>query len=632
MLVLVALSSITLDFTKDFAFQGRYEVTKDRYEKIKRAIIGRPDVLINGQPDISGFVADMGRLPRNIQELLVQNYCMPDYTISDNSPDADLGAYTSQQLRCEGEYPAALVKWVPQPDWINATSTTLGYGWRGPYLTTKNPDYEPNAFSDGWGNSSTDHNYGWSIVHVDNAGNDIATINTALADIANATDLKIQSRGKNGGALDNTDTGYDVDYPATQPLWDWELNIREGITTSFQKIMGSCEFTREPCLSTGGIWQESCTFENTDNDNLCGNGDVTNPDIVDTLWIESLDYCKFNQTSCESPNGHASESGAWKTCHFTESSCPGISGSWNELFTTSANCTAAGGTWNVGTSDCTMIQAVCEGNGGSWDSNTAYCNTCDTTTPTTQIDCEAANRTWDGSTSTCNKINPTQCKDIKGAWQPSCTFNKAHCIHVNIDGIWDVAKAQCSLDGYISKDKCIEQQGSWKQDAEYIFMKVNHRGNVGLLTEFSEPEKIFEDGNYQTITFIFDGDQADADIDDLFIPIGESKIGVYKSHLTGDNETDCNTNGYDWSVRLTKCFNQTDDFYPASCSGLTEGTDCIDADGGAAPTTAPDSKLLANGMCDNVTVTECTDAGGFVVRNVINTLIIPHKNIGTINW
>lgn len=35
MLVLVALSSITLDFTKDFAFQGRYEVTKDRYEKNK---------------------------------------------------------------------------------------------------------------------------------------------------------------------------------------------------------------------------------------------------------------------------------------------------------------------------------------------------------------------------------------------------------------------------------------------------------------------------------------------------------------------------------------------------------------------------------------------------------------------
>ena len=48
MLILVALASVTLDFTKDFAFQGRYEVTKDRYEKIKRSIIGRPDVFIAG--------------------------------------------------------------------------------------------------------------------------------------------------------------------------------------------------------------------------------------------------------------------------------------------------------------------------------------------------------------------------------------------------------------------------------------------------------------------------------------------------------------------------------------------------------------------------------------------------------
>jgi len=143
MLILMALSSITLDFTKDFAFQGRYEVTKDRYDKLKRAIIGRPDVLINGQPDISGFVADMGRLPRNIQELLVQNYCMPDYTISVGNPDIPSTHLDNYKTWCETDYAAG--------DWEEQ-----GINWKGPYLTTTNPDYEANAFNDGWGNVPTD--------------------------------------------------------------------------------------------------------------------------------------------------------------------------------------------------------------------------------------------------------------------------------------------------------------------------------------------------------------------------------------------------------------------------------------------------------------------------------------------
>jgi len=648
MLVLVALSSITLDFTKDFAFQGRYEVTKDRYDKIKRAIIGRPDVLINGQPDISGFVADMGRLPRNIQELLVQNYCMPDYTISDNRPDADIiGTYATKQEWCEGEY-VATVEWVEQTAWVDPTATSLGYGWRGPYITAQNPDFQENAFSDGWGSFAvaiTDHNYGWRFVHEDASESVIATINTNLASIGNATTLDIQSLAKDqalGGS------GYDEDYPVSQPTIsqnDWLLNISYELTATFQKFMGSCQFTREPCLNSGGIWQEACTFQNADNNNLCGNGTTAIPDITGTLWLEALDYCKFNQASCESPNSHIAESGAWKTCHFSESSCSDISGSWNELFTTSTNCTNAGGVWNTTISHCEFSTLVnCEAAGGNWDSNTEYCNTCDIKTPAvcTGVDgvftgswpgdlseCNNAGGNWDGSNcvgaSLC-QFKPTQCDLAKGAWQPSCTFNKAHCEHANIDGIWNTAAVQCSLDGFISNEKCIEQQGEWVQDAEFIVMTVRSRNNDGTISvDTSEPERIFEDGNHQTISFVFDGDQATAAIDALVVPMGKNNIGVYKAYATTDNLADC---GFNWNVRLGTCFDQTDDFYPASCSGLDEAT-CEAADGGD---TVHPAILLANNMCDNVTVNECEAAGGHLIRNIMRMNFIANNQEPIFNW
>jgi len=274
MLVLVALSSITLDFTQDFAFQGRYEVTKDRYDKIKRAIIGRPDVLINGQPDISGFVADMGRLPRNIQELLVQNYCMPDYKISDNTVDGRPVAYMTNKAWCIGAYPSATVQWVEQTAWVAPAANSLSYGWRGPYITSQNADYEANAFSDGWGSiatADTDHNYGWNIVHRDNSGTNIVTIDANLADIADATQLVIQSYGKNAVA---GGSNYDVDYPEMQPVIktsDWLFDISKlnvDVKTPSPFSSGNyCEITnlslKNACLAASQLWSQDSFCHDT---------------------------------------------------------------------------------------------------------------------------------------------------------------------------------------------------------------------------------------------------------------------------------------------------------------------------------------------------------------------------------
>ena len=143
MLILVALTSVTLESTKDFAFQGRYEVTKDRYDKIKRAIIGRPDVLINGQPDISGFVADMGRLPDNIRELFQSGYCVT----SGGSAPADLDTKFRPAL-CTGDWKWSTTKCTDNTNtseltcigghiWLGQKlSSGLLYGWNGPYISS----------------------------------------------------------------------------------------------------------------------------------------------------------------------------------------------------------------------------------------------------------------------------------------------------------------------------------------------------------------------------------------------------------------------------------------------------------------------------------------------------------------
>lgn len=230
MLILVAMASVTIETTSELAFQNRYEVTKDRYEKIKQAIIGRPDVLINGQPDISGFVADMGRLPFALQELIEEGFCS-DTTVFDN------GA-------CTGGTPPLV--------W-----TANGYGWNGPYISTDKAATDNRAISDGWGTSG-EGNYGWDVVFYSDS---LAT--TPTTTIANALTMKIQSLGKDGGA---GGADYDADYPldSAMPsikLNDWTINLANfSVSVIADSISGSCTpnpiVVNDPvtCELVGGSW------------------------------------------------------------------------------------------------------------------------------------------------------------------------------------------------------------------------------------------------------------------------------------------------------------------------------------------------------------------------------------------
>lgn len=126
------LASAGLLFTEGVEDQAKYDETKHRMELIRKAIIGDTTRTINGAPEVSGFAADMGRLPQCISELLVNE-------------------------TCEG---------VTIGPWTVDTDTGIGFGWRGPYIQViADRDGKPR-FRDGYGNVDTDtlqdnKDFGW---------------------------------------------------------------------------------------------------------------------------------------------------------------------------------------------------------------------------------------------------------------------------------------------------------------------------------------------------------------------------------------------------------------------------------------------------------------------------------------
>jgi prepilin-type N-terminal cleavage/methylation domain-containing protein len=115
--------------------QSKYDETKRRMELIKRAIVGDTSRTVNGSPEISGFVADMGRLPDCLLELVESKHCDG----SDYDP-ADL--------------------------WQLDSDTGLWRGWRGPYLDVQADSDGIKRFRDGFENTDSDlteysKNYGW---------------------------------------------------------------------------------------------------------------------------------------------------------------------------------------------------------------------------------------------------------------------------------------------------------------------------------------------------------------------------------------------------------------------------------------------------------------------------------------
>jgi len=119
--------------------QQRFELTRSRLQQIRHAIVGDTSRTLNGEPVISGFVADMGRLPESIEELV--------------------------------ELPAAGTEWraMDITHVIGLSTVVAGQlygGSRGPYLDVMAETSGVRAFRDGWGNPDEvgkESDFGWAV-------------------------------------------------------------------------------------------------------------------------------------------------------------------------------------------------------------------------------------------------------------------------------------------------------------------------------------------------------------------------------------------------------------------------------------------------------------------------------------
>lgn len=169
------LVSAGLLFTEGVEDQAKYDETKRRMELIRKAIIGDPTRTINGAPEISGFAADMGRLPYCLAELLVPG------EISGVPAD---NAFVSP---CSDGSNNIAIK-----SWQIAEGSNIGHGWRGPYIQVIPDSDNELRFRDGYGNGEDDDiNFGWRWLLFDEDGDSLSLLTEAKS----AVKASLQSAG-----------------------------------------------------------------------------------------------------------------------------------------------------------------------------------------------------------------------------------------------------------------------------------------------------------------------------------------------------------------------------------------------------------------------------------------------------
>jgi len=147
--VLGLITNLATEFVAQNSNQERFEATKARQAIIREAILGNPSATQNGEVQISGFIADMGRAPNNLRELLTnKGYC---------------GHKDHLEITERPEDPA----WNPETECNSAAGAAdtwvsdLGDEWQGPYIqgfelesiTYKSTSLQVRTFRDSWGNS-----------------------------------------------------------------------------------------------------------------------------------------------------------------------------------------------------------------------------------------------------------------------------------------------------------------------------------------------------------------------------------------------------------------------------------------------------------------------------------------------
>lgn len=238
-LIIGVTAKITLMATSEIVYKNRYELTQKRLDVIRKAIVGRHSSYINGQPNFSGFIADTGRLPTSIRELLQKQGSCSITTGNNNISEAqcDFGGGTWVSTT-----------WSDSP--VSISDSNLTMGWNGPYIEYNgNPD-ENNTFMDGWGRVSV-NNYGWVPTFPAFGGS-----------------ILIESYGKDkSDEINNDCLDYDDDCiiniePSHYSRTITNLSARI-ITPDTRTYTGSCDdgtsLTRTDCTDAGQIWSVTTT-------------------------------------------------------------------------------------------------------------------------------------------------------------------------------------------------------------------------------------------------------------------------------------------------------------------------------------------------------------------------------------
>lgn len=194
MLVVLILSTLAfsaIDIVDNKDNQVRFEDTRRRLDLIRRAVIGETGAVYNGQRLLSGYSADNGLLPDDIQGLLMKPTDFDSYELKnpifDPKPDAVTG------INDDAGIP------------LSASGEQLFKGYRGgSYLTS--PPGTVVAFYDGW-NVAALPNYGWKV-------------NDPTPPPATFT---VKSLGADGG-IGGTGV-YDADISTELSPDDWQVNV-----------------------------------------------------------------------------------------------------------------------------------------------------------------------------------------------------------------------------------------------------------------------------------------------------------------------------------------------------------------------------------------------------------------------
>ena len=208
--ILAVLMTVALRSMTGVAAQSRFEATQRTLENIQDAILGPAN---DHQPDgsrvISGFVADIGRLPQ---------------AVLTNNPDGSTSLTLNELLfQPNGALPFD----VRQATGTNLTDTSLAdpgvsvpCGWRGPYLRLSVGE---NEISDGWGgplaNTTTPSGTNFLCLTLTNSDNEIVSVSSPGAD------------GVQGG------TGYNSDLSVTFAPSDYTASL--AVTVSMLDTNGN---------------------------------------------------------------------------------------------------------------------------------------------------------------------------------------------------------------------------------------------------------------------------------------------------------------------------------------------------------------------------------------------------------